>query len=73
MDNARFYMVWNANGNTPRRRHSSLADARDEAQRLARRHVGCAFYILEARDKYVACAMEHTPLYPHLHSFLDED
>lgn len=46
-----FFLVWNQAGRPPAYKHSSLADAQKEAERLARQNSG-KFYVLAA----VGCA-----------------
>ena len=42
----RFWMVWGAGKDQPQRKHSTPESAFDEAERLALRHPGTAFYVL---------------------------
>jgi hypothetical protein len=43
----KFWMVWNENNMIPVVRHLTEGSARDEAERLARKHPGQEFHILK--------------------------
>lgn len=42
-----YYYIFKSNGYPPSRRHDTLESAEDEAKRLAEKHVGQAFEILQ--------------------------
>lgn len=48
MDDRKFWMVWNKNGNPPRHPHPNEPAAIKEAERLAAQNPGQRFYVLEA-------------------------
>ncbi|MDX9896338.1 MAG: hypothetical protein RBS34_12870 [Desulfofustis sp.] len=48
--NNTFWLVWNPNGRQPLVRHPTEEVARREAERLARKHPGDTFYVLQAMD-----------------------
>jgi len=48
----RFWAVWRLDGNSPTTRHSSKALACEEASRLAAKHPGSVFYVLEVVGAY---------------------
>lgn len=43
-----FYMVWADNGNSPVKKHEAEYLAKEEAERLARRHPGVTFVVLKS-------------------------
>ena len=47
-DKSPFWMVWNPQGRTPAFKHVSLAQATNEAERLARLNPSEVFYVLES-------------------------
>ncbi len=49
LDSEFFYLVWNENRVDSTVRHSSMADAQAEANRLALIHPGKRFYVLQAK------------------------
>lgn len=53
-----FFMVWNKNGKNPRATHANRSIAETEAARLAARHPGQKFIVLQAVDKI------HVPAQP---------
>lgn len=46
-----FYMVWTKTGWPPRKQHHTRQEAEKEADRLARRHPGKKFIVLQAVAK----------------------
>lgn len=48
---APFWLIWSKNGHNPRYTHTTLASAREEAERLARLHPGRTFVIMEGVTK----------------------
>lgn len=42
-----FYLVWNPQRGKPKRRHATLKEAQNEAERLSKKHVGESFYVLQ--------------------------
>jgi len=44
----RFWLVWCENGGPPTVKHTDIASAECEAERLARKHRGTTFVVLEA-------------------------
>lgn len=44
-----FYMVYSPEGGAPTMQHYSYSDAKQEAERLARKHPGRQFYLLESK------------------------
>lgn len=57
----KFWMV-TGDGNTPKVRQTSYAKARAEAERLADKHPGVDFYVLEATDCLTKRQVQHTKL-----------
>ena len=47
-----FWFVWTKRGRVPRYAHSSYTDACNEAMRLARKHPGRKFIVLEGVAKF---------------------
>ena len=43
----KFWMIWRESYDVPRKKHLTAAEAYQEAERLARKHPGSKFYILE--------------------------
>jgi hypothetical protein len=60
-DNA-FWLVWNPQGQMPRKRHDTEHSAHMEARRLATLHRGQVFYVLQATDALEVDAVRHTRL-----------
>lgn len=48
-----FWCVWNEGGGSPTVKHASYANARQEAQRLARAHPGSRFVVMAAAVAFV--------------------
>jgi len=46
----KFWMVWAEGNRSPAIKHRSELEARSEAERLARKHPGHIFHLLEATD-----------------------
>ena len=42
------YLVWNPDGDKPKKKHNSVDEARKEARRLAEENHGAEFYVLRA-------------------------
>jgi hypothetical protein len=59
---SKFWMVWGFDKGTPRFKHSSLAEAVDEATRLATQHPRVEFYVLEAVGRAAADAPPVPPV-----------
>lgn len=53
MTDARFWLVWRHDGASPTVRHPTSAAAYAEANRLALRHPGAEFFVLEAVGRVV--------------------
>lgn len=49
-----FYMVYSPEGGAPTMQHYSYSEAREEAERLARKHPGRRFYLLESKHLFKA-------------------
>lgn len=49
MEDEKFWMVWNINGQAPTYMHPSEQNARLEAERLARANKGQRFVVLESK------------------------
>lgn len=47
-DYKEFWMVWRDNGHAPTRKHATEAEARSEAERLARVNPGAELHVLQA-------------------------
>lgn len=58
----KFWMVYREDSSAPRVKHSSLADAANEARRLAKKHPGKAFFVLEAQMMAYGTATVETNL-----------
>lgn len=43
-----FWMLWSPHGSAPTKKHETLAEAREEAERLMGLHPGRTFYVLQA-------------------------
>ena len=48
---APYYFVWNPADRAPRKQHTTMADAEAEAERLAGKHPGSEFHVLEFKGK----------------------
>lgn len=56
----RFWMVYGEGQGAPTYKHDNEQDAAAEAQRLALRYPGCAFYVLKGVARALAAAPEVT-------------
>lgn len=59
-----FWVVWNPDGNNPRRRHTSIVAAVSEAERLAQQAPGEVFIVLESVCSKRVINTETTDLVP---------
>lgn len=50
-----FYVVWNPARGLPRYRHDTLDAAKAEAERLANKHPGEEFFVLDVRGRALRC------------------
>jgi hypothetical protein len=58
-----FYLVWSPTGPTPPRvRHASRAEAKAEAERLARINRGTEFFVVCATDRLLVDDLRHDRL-----------
>lgn len=58
----KFWMVWNPNGTMPTYRHDSPDSAVTEAERLAKTHEGCQFFVLCAMSVSQKVTVSTQPL-----------
>lgn len=64
MEGEKFWLVWRDDGASPHKRHNSHASASEEARRLAGKHPGQRFFVVEAQSFWQTKAPqpERTPL-----------
>lgn len=64
MSRKAFWIVWNPNGGAPTRKHESLESAQFEADRLARKHKGETFVVLQSISGSVVRDIHRVDLRP---------
>ena len=64
MEEEEFWVVWCPQTGHPTVKHMTRQEAVAESERLARKHPGCVFYVLQAVSVSSAVRVETRPLLP---------